>query len=149
MGLSQVHPKYVARQETPPRRDSVLSFAAQVPSACFQASNMFYGQDSKSPFQTRSKLLASFLFRMYLACGVRVGDGYVGAIWCQKQDIAAGRRDLEGGQGVMTEQHGEGPPLPGAGTTLVTPSCFSFRAFHLPACCLICFSPFSLLVRHP
>lgn len=49
VSLAQVHLKYVARQETSPRRHSILSFAAQVPSASFLASDMFSGQDSKSP----------------------------------------------------------------------------------------------------
>lgn len=63
------------------------------------------------------------------------GDGHVGTIWCQEQDIAAGRRDLEGGQGMMAEHLGEGPPLLGARAILMTPSCFSVRGFS-PLCLL-------------
>lgn len=73
MGLTPVISHVWPGPETQPPRCSVLSSAAQVHSASFLTSSIFYGQDSKSPFQTaRSKLLASSSFRMYLAGGVRV-----------------------------------------------------------------------------
>lgn len=36
------------------------------------------------------------------------------------------------GQGMMAEHLGEGPPLLGVGTILMTPYCFSFRGFSPP-----------------
>lgn len=109
MGLAQVHLKYVDRQETPLRRYSVLFFTAQVhfppsrPPSCFIIRILKALSKQGESFWLPSSLEYTWL-------GGEGGDEHVGAIWCQEQDIAGGRSELERGRGIMTEHWEEGPP---------------------------------------